>query len=109
MIHNIDNLTSVRQLLPNLARIDRFWGHRDIIDGFVTHVNVLVITDNKDLENLNFKKLFKMYAANVKITGNPRLCTNNIGNWFDFYHIYPPLEPKIEVRNLLMYHKLQVF
>ena len=89
-IHKIDNLFSVKQLLPNLA-------HIRTPDYLI--VDDLIITENRDLEKLEFKKLMKISQGYVKIKGNPRLCFSDIISWIKIQEDRP-VANTIEVRNL---------
>ena len=72
-ISYIDNLTSVRQLLPNLVHIQG-----------KTLETSLEIFQNKDLEELGFKKLMKIDFGYVTILSNPRLCLSDMISWSPF-------------------------
>ena len=72
IIHKIDNLTSVKQLLPNLAHIQ---------GDVSTEESALIITENKDLEKLDFNKLMRVSFGYIEVQDNPRLCLNDYINW----------------------------
>ena len=89
-IHKIDNLFSVKQLLPNLA-------HIRTPDYLI--VDDLIITKNRDLEKLEFKKLLKIFNGFVKIKDNPRLCLSDIISWMKIQEDRP-VANTIKIRNL---------
>ena len=93
-IHNIDSLTSVRQLLPNLVHIQ----------GKTWRIS-LEIFQNKDLEELGFKKLMKIDSGYVRIVGNPRFCFSDMINWPP----YQDSENRIEVRSFKILFKFLMF
>ena len=80
-IQNIDNLTSARQLLPNLVHIE---GHPLSMS--------LTIKDCKDLEKLDFKKVMKIDSGILWIVRNPLLCLNDMINWPPFQDTYNYIE-----------------
>ena len=82
--YNISNLTSVRQLLPNLIHI-------------LGSDEALSISKNKDLEKLDFKKLMKIDHGSVSITDNPRLCLNDIISWSDIQDKISKVDKHIQV------------
>ena len=71
-IHNINNLLSVRQLLPNLIHIEGSDWKLEF---------ALSVTDNKDLEKLDFKRLMRISSGYVEIKDNPRLCLTDFISW----------------------------
>ena len=83
-INNIDNLLSFKQLLPNLIHIQG----TDI---------ALSITDNKDLEKLEFKRLLKIDDGVVVIKDNPRLCLNDSMSWLQMQENISPIKSRIQV------------
>ena len=87
IIGNVANLTSVKQLLPNLVHIH----------GESPHNESLVIRNNTDLEKLDFKKLMKISRGDVEISGNPRLCLSDTISWSKTQKLMRPLEKYIQV------------
>ena len=83
-IDKIDKLLSVKQLLPNLVHIQG----SDI---------ALSITDNKDLEKLEFKKLMKIDDGVVVIKDNPRLCLNDSMSWLQIQERISIIKMNIQV------------
>ena len=83
----IDNLTSIRQLLPNLVHIH----------GESPYNVSLIIMGNKDLEKLDFKKLLKISSGGVEITNNSRLCFSDIMSWSKTQALMSPLNKNIQV------------
>ena len=79
IIHRVDNLLSIIQLLPNLA----------YIYGIPVALN---ITENKDFEKLDFKKLMIYSGGHVVVKGNPRLCLSDFRIWLKIQNIQPPDE-----------------
>lgn len=84
VIHKVDNLTSVKQLLPNLVHIQGASPRAPD--------KALIIRDNKDLVKLDFKKLLRISSGRVEITENPRLCFSDTIAWSKTQaHIYTDL------------------
>ena len=88
IIHEIDNLLSVRQLLPNLIHIQ---GTDQKLEF------ALSVTNNKDLEKLDFKSLMRIDSGVVEIKDNPRLCLSDFISWSKIQEIMSPIRTNIEV------------
>ena len=84
MIHKIDNLTSVRQLLPNLAHIQG-------------NESTLSIVANRDLEKLDFQRLLKIDSGLVETYNNPHLCLSDMMIWSKIQKNISPIIKNVEV------------
>ena len=87
-IQEIDNLASFRQLLPNLVHIHAVVQKLEF---------ALSITNNKDLEKLEFNRLMRIDSGVVQVYKNPRLCLNDITSWLQIQENTSPIKKRIEV------------